>query len=356
MSLPWAGAQGNEIEFPDKPFYIDSRLNTGDSLTVNANNQIKTQARVANAQFQWIAKPDVSLHGYVLVHLGTGNVLTRSNDSLSLAALSTGNRDQLWRIESLDGPWCAINSNADWEKKINVYGSDLNGTIGLWRWDGGDNEKWSIRKEEGELTVDSIEYHVDRAVKDFNQPPTKLAATFIDNSAGSVPITSTVSLARTVTTSRTVTTTESNTVANRYVQSFGAKGGVKDVWEVNASFQFEQSSSKTISLSDSKTDTTSDTDTTTLQVVVPAGKRYRYQIAVYYAHFSIPFTAHMTFRSNVAGAQPQSLTVDGTYDGVSGMRSEVEVAEMPAVSAAPQAQPQTVERLPLAEIEHKAVA
>src|SRR5205085_12355808 len=67
--------------------------------------------------------------------------------------------DQLWRVEDLGSPWVGINNTGDWELKINVYGSDLHGRIGLYGWDGGhDNEKWLIRKETGKLTVDSIEY------------------------------------------------------------------------------------------------------------------------------------------------------------------------------------------------------
>jgi hypothetical protein len=328
----------NEISWTDKPFYIQSRIDGSNYVLTAADGGtatskgVKTKPLQANINYLWKAMRDTR-GGAFLLHVGTGLYLTRSGDSLALRSINTGDANQLWRVEDLGAPWVGINSWTDWEMKINVYRSDLNGTTALFHWDGGaDNEKWTLVEEAGTLDTISVQYHLEAAVRDFNEPPTRMLATFIDNSHGTKDLVSTVSLQRTLTTSRSITTSESDTVGRKYTQTFGAKGGVKDVWEVNASFSFEESSSTTKSLSDQNTDTQSMTDTCTLNVTVPAGKNYRYQVAVYYAKFNIPFTATMRFQSSTAGSAPVTTTIDGIYNGVNAMRSEVEAAEMPVAA------------------------
>ena len=340
----------NEISWTDKPFYIQSRINGSNYVLTAAdggtadNRGVKTKPLVPGMGNLWKAMSDTR-GGAFLSHLGSGLFLTRVGDSLALKPINSGDANQLWRVEDLGLPWVGINSWTDWEKKINVYGSDLNGTTALWRWDGGaDNEKWTLREETGTLETVSVTYHVESAIKNFNDPPTRMLATFVDNSRGTKDLTSTVALQRTMTTSRSITTSESNTEGRKYTQTFGIKGGVKDVWEANASFSFEESTSTTKSLTDQSTDTQSVTDTCTLNVTIPAGKNYRYQMAVYYAKFSIPFTATMRFTSSVPGAQPVTTTIEGVYNGVNAMRSEVEAAEMSVAAAQAQASARMVER------------
>jgi hypothetical protein len=338
----------NEIGWTDKPFYIQSKINGSNFVLTAAdggtadNRGVKTKPLASGMANLWKAMPDTR-GGAFLNHLGTGLFLTRVGDSLALRHINSGDANQLWRVEDLGLPWVGINSWTDWEQKINVYGSDLNGTTALWRWDGGaDNEEWALREEAGTLETVSVKYHLESAIKNFNEPPTRMVATFIDNSRGTKDLTSSVALQRTLTTSRSITTSESNTEGRKYTQTFGIKGGVKDVWEANASLSFEESSSTTRSLTDQSTDTQTMTDSCTLNVTIPAGKYYRYQVAVYYAKFSIPFTATMKFTSSVPGAQPVMTTIEGVYNGVNAMRSEVEAAEMSASGA--QAAAKTVDR------------
>lgn len=326
----------NEIAWTAKPFYIQSKINGSNYVLTaadggSANDKgVKTKPLVPNINNLWKALSDTR-GGAFLNHVGSGLFLTRVGGSLALRPINTGDANQLWRVEDLGSPWVGINSWTDWEQKINVYGSDLNGTTGLWHWDGGDdNEKWTLHEETGTLETVSVQYHIESAIRNFNEPPTRMLATFVNNSQGTKDLVSTVSLQRTLTTSRSITASESSTEGRKYTQTFGAKGGVKDVWEVNASLSFEESTSTTKSLSDQSTDTQSMTDTCTLNVTIPAGKNYRYQVAVYYAKFSIPFTATMRFQPSVPGAQPVTTTIEGVYNGVNAMRSEVEAAEVTA--------------------------
>ena len=67
--------------------------------------------------------------------------------------LNSTDPSQLFRVEDVGDNWVAINSLIQWEAKINVYGSDVHGTIGMWGWDGGDNEKWRLVEETGQAKV-----------------------------------------------------------------------------------------------------------------------------------------------------------------------------------------------------------
>jgi hypothetical protein len=320
----------NEIKWTAKPFYIQSKINGSNYVLTASGGGVKTIPLQSTIDNMWKASPDPR-GGAFLIHLGTGLVLARNGESLALQALNTGNSGQLWRVEDLGSPWVGINSYTDWEQKINVYRSNLNGTTGLYHWDGGaDNEKWLILDEDGTLATQQMQYFIDRATTDVSDPPSKMIATSIDNVQGAKDVTSTVALQRVITTSRQLTESTADTTGRKYTQTFAVKGGVKDVWEVSANFSFEESSSTTRSFSDQSTDTTSSSDTVSVNVTVPAGKKYRYQVAVYSAKYSIPFTATLSFTSSVPGSQPITTTIDGTYNGVNATHSEVEVADITA--------------------------
>jgi hypothetical protein len=320
----------NEIKWTTKPFYIQSKINGSNYVLTASGAGVKTIPLQSTIDNMWKASPDPR-GGAFLIHLGTGLVLARNGESLALQALNTGNSGQLWRVEDLGSPWVGINSYTDWEQKINVYRSNLNGTTGLFHWDGGaDNEKWLILDEDGTLATQQMQYFIDRATTDVSDPPSKMIATSIDNVQGAKDVTSTVALQRVITTSRQLTESTASTEGRKYTQTFAVKGGVKDVWEVSANLSFEESSSTTRSFSDQSTDTTSSADTVSVNVTVPAGKKYRYQVAVYSAKYSIPFTATLSFTSSVPGSQPVTTTINGTYNGVNATHSEVEVADITA--------------------------
>jgi hypothetical protein len=320
----------NEIKWTTKPFYIQSKINGSNYVLTNQSGSAKLrtiplQPTIAN---MWRALSDPR-GGAFLMHLGTGLALMRVDQQLLLQPLTTGLATQLWRLEDLGSPWTAINSYTDWEQKINVYGSDLNGVVGLYHWDrGADNEEWLILEENGVLASEQIQYFTDRATIDKSEPPTKMIATYIDNTKGGNDISSTVQLQRVLTTSRQITESSETTDGTKFTQNFEIKGGMKDAWEVTLDAGFEESTSTTKSFSDQSTDTTAAADTISLNVTVPAGKRYSYQVSVYNATFHIPFTSTLSFTSSVPGSQPVTATLNGTYNGVNALRSEIEVADV----------------------------
>ncbi len=320
----------NEISWPKNPFYIQSKIGLSNwALTVTDQGAVVMRSLTATIDQQWSATPDPR-GGAFLKHLGTGRVLARSSGGPLQAVNQNGSDpNQLWRVEDLGSPWVGINSLTDWEQKINVYGSDVHGTIGTWHWDrGSDNEEWRLIEETGTVTINSMVYDTSKAVADLGRPPYRCSATTVDNRRSAVPDTSTYTLARSVTTTRSFTNAQSDTTGHKYTQTFGVKGGIDKVIEVSASFSFEESDSKTISITSQTTDSETNTDTVSTSVNVPAGKMYRYQVVVYYGKVSVPYTAQLTFRSVVPGAAPVHFEQNGTFEGVNATETAIEVADV----------------------------
>jgi hypothetical protein len=317
------------ISWPTNPFYIISKINRSNFALVGSGGGVVIQPLTSTIEQLWTARPDPR-GGAFLQHVSSAKVLTSSgnrHEGLGLAALNDADANQLWRVEALDDGWRAINMLNDWEKKINIYGSNLNGTIGIWSWDGGDNEEWRITEETGTLTVDSVSYDMTRAAADLTRPPQLCAAITVDNKLQEGPITSTYTLQRSVTTSHSITNSETDTTGHKYTQTFGVKGGIDKVIEVSASASFEESDSKTISLTDQKTTSETNTDTVSQQVNVPAGKKYSYQVVVYYGQVTVPYTAHLTFQSSNTNVAPVHTTTSGIFTGVNSTNCEVWITD-----------------------------
>ena len=323
-------------------------------LTITPQGAVVLRPLTATIDQIWTATPDPR-GGAILRHVDTGLVLACGLASmfgtqfpagpLKAVNLNTSDATQLWRAEDLGDNWAGINTLLNWEAKINVYGSDVHGKIGVYHWDGGaDNEEWRLVTELGAITVDSVDYDMTKAVADLGMPPSHCAVTTVDNTLGGTPVTSTYSLARTVTTQRSITNSESDTSGHKYTQTFSIKGGIDKVVEVSASASFEESDSKTISLTDQKTNTETVTDTISTQVNVPAGKKYAYHVVVYYGKVNVPYTAHSTFQSSTTGAAPVSVTTQGVFTGVNKTNNEIVIRDI--TSPQPDKQ-QLVSRLPL---------
>ena len=149
------------INFPTKPFYIMSRLdNSNWVLTLTPQGAVVMRHLTSTNDQLWKATPDPR-GGSFLTHVGTGLVLAyqlqRSfpegetpGGPLLSANLDTADPKQLWRCEDLGFGSSGINAFLDWERKINIYHSDPNGTVGLYKWDNGSNEKWILFQEAGE--------------------------------------------------------------------------------------------------------------------------------------------------------------------------------------------------------------
>lgn len=319
----------NEISWPKNPFYIQSKIGLSNwALTITNQGAVVMQPLTATIDQQWSATSDPR-GGAFLKHLGTGRVLARGSGPLQAVNQNGSDPNQLWRVEDLGSPWVGINSLTDWEQKINVYRSDVHGTIGTYHWDrGADNEEWRLIEETGTVTVDSIVYDTSKAVADLSRPPYRCAATTVDNRRSAVPDTSTYTLARSITTTRSFTNSESDTTGHKYTQTFGVKGGIDKVIEVSASFSFEESDSKTISITNQTTNSETNTDTVSTSVNVPAGKMYRYQVVVYYGKVSVPYAAQLTFQSVVPGAAPVHFQQTGIFEGVNATETAIEVADV----------------------------
>lgn len=329
-----------ETDFPTKPFYIQSKINTSNWALTVENGQIKTKPIQGTVDFLWTARKDPR-GGAVLTNIGSGLVLTAQLVTIPLVnlkvpggpllagVLDPGASLQLFRAELLDGPWRAINTLLNWETKVNVYGSDLNGTVGLYHWDNGaPNEEWLLLEETAEVETVSIDYHKDLAKIDLSLPPKFSDASPWDNRQGAVPLTGSTTITSTVTDSRQITNSTSDTTGRKYTQTFSVKGGIDKVFEVSASGSFEESSSKTISYSDQTTHTTTETITKTVNYNVPPGKKYKYQLVIYSGKCDVPYTAHMKFQSAVAGSEPVFFETQGVFTGVNQTESDVALTDV----------------------------
>lgn len=319
-----------EISWPTKPFYIMSKIGLSNwvltEISIAAGfDALTMQARTGTIDQLWMATPDPR-GGAILRHIKSDLVISclplqswivTNKPSLNLQPFNSADPLQLFRLEDVGDNWVAINGLFDWEYKINVFGSDPHGRIGMWPWDGGDNEQWKLLEEAGDVTVNSIEYDLSQAKGDLGQPPTACKAEDSDNTQGSTePLTGTITLKRVITTTTQHTISESDTTSHKYSQTFGIKGGIAKVVEVTTSLSFEEADSKTTSSIDQKTHSTTDTDTLSTNTNVPPGKKYRYQVVVHYGKVSVPFTAHLTFQSSIPGIAPLQFTSKGVFNGV----------------------------------------
>ena len=339
-----------EIDFPNKPFYIQSKIGLSNWALTIEGGQIKTRRIQGTVDFLWTARKDPR-GGSVLTNIGSGLVLTAKllthplfpglkyvGGPLEARALDPAAPEQLFRAGTLDGDWREVNAFLNWEMKINVYGSDPNGTVGLYRWDGGaPNESWLLLEETAEVETVSITYDKNLAKVDLSLPPKFAGVDVEDNLKGKSPLTGSTTITSTVTDSRAITNSTSDTTGQKYTQTFGMKGGIDKVFEVSASGSFEESSSTTIGYSDQKTHTTTETISKQVNYNVPAGQKYQYQLVINFGSCDVPYTARMKFQSRVAGAQPVFFDTQGVYKGVNQTGSEVVVTDLtpPSEAVAP---------------------
>jgi len=313
--------------WPSKPFYILSKQALDGisdwTLTVGQNNNFNIQRSTYTIDQLWQAVPSPS-GGAFLLNIGSGLVLQGQDGGkpLLVRSLDTGNAWQ--RFNSEGTGWACINAINDGELKVNIFGPNVNGPVGLYHWDGGhDNEEWMLTQEQGQVTVDSIRYDMTKAAGDFGLPPSHCEAAVCDG-----PSTVTMALARSITKTQSFATSQSSTTGHKYTQTFGVKGGIDKVVEVSASFSFEESDSETNSLTNQDTSSDTVTDTVSVQVAVPAGKKYQCQIVVYYGKVTVPYTANLTFQSSIPGAKPVTVPTSGMFTGVNSTRSEVQIIDL----------------------------
>ena len=139
----------NEISWPTGRFNIVSKLAAGPAgnyvLTFDSSQNRVRIVGNPGPDDHWTATPD-PLGGALLTHVKSGLTLamTQPGEKLIMVPPGTDMR-QLWRVETLGDPWVGINALMNWEWKVNVFGSDPGGIVGVYHWDhGADNEKWLL--------------------------------------------------------------------------------------------------------------------------------------------------------------------------------------------------------------------
>lgn len=344
-----------ETEFPAKPFYIQSKIGMSNWALTVEGDQIKTRRLEGNINFLWTAQKDAR-GGSVLKNIGSGLVLTAQLIPLPIApkikipggpllarAFDPTAPEQLFRAGSLDGDWREINTFLNWEMKVNVYRSDPNGTIGLYRWDGGaPNESWLFREETTELETVSVDYDTNRMTINTLLPPKFGDVSVWDNRQGKGPLTGKTDLTSSVTDTKSITNSTTDTTGQKYTQTFSMKGGIDKVFEVTASGSFEESSSTTIGYSDQTTHTKTETITKTVYYDVPPGKIYQYQMVIKFGSCDVPYTARMKFLSRVAGSQPVLFVTQGVFRGMNQTATEVVVTDVTPPTPIPPIPPRFV--------------
>jgi len=328
----------SDADFPTQPFYIKSKIGLSDWALTVENGAVKTKHLEGTIDFLWSAQKDPR-GGSILKHIGTGHVLTCQLETflgiriptgpLTVSPLDTANSCQLWRPEPLGEIWRGINTLLNWEMKINVPASNTDKQIGLYSWDGGaDNEEWLFIAETAKVETVSVTYQLDLAKADLLLPP-KISSTIDeDNREGSVPLTGSKSHSTSVTETVSVTNSASDTTGTTYTQTFSVSGGLDKVFEVTASASFEENRSKTVSFSEEKSKSTTETVTETVNFNVPPGKKYGYQLVVYYGKCDVPYTAQMKFQSVVPNTKPVMFTTEGVFTGVNKTKVEVVVRDL----------------------------
>lgn len=320
-----------ETTFPTGPFYIQSKIALSNWALTTNELKLKLSPLKGGIEHLWQATPD-SRGGSFLKNIHSGKFLTVTGIMSGLGVTSRFDPSdvmQLFRAEDLGGNWRAINLLCNWELKMNVYNSDRHGRIGPFEWNGGaDNESWRLIPETSTVETVSVEFDLKGATTNLNLPPMVSSHSDLDNRAADAPMTGQISLALSETTSRSITNSTSDTTGRIYTQTFGAKGGIDKVFEVSASASFNESTSKTIAYTDATVDAKTVTHSQLVNTNVPVGKKYRYSLMVFNGKCSIPYTAHMLFKSAVPGAVPHPFVSTGIYTGVNAIYSGVKVSDI----------------------------
>jgi hypothetical protein len=324
-----------ERAWPTQPFYIQSFLDGSNyAMTFwqrpvdgTIEDNVGLRPLTPGVWHLWKALPDPR-GGAFLQHVGTGYFLTRVGNQLRLGPMEYNNRHQLWCADELEWPGrVGIRAQSDWGVSWDVYYNDVNGRVGMWgtnnnRW----NQQWILIPEVGGLEVTKVTYDLAAAIKNFNEPPSRMAALVVRNPSNSIVMEVSKKLERSVTKSRTISLEITDARTLTYSQTFSVSASL-GAWEASSEFKFEQSYTKSTTLSNSTTESETMTEEVTVSGAIPPGKTWSFQLAVYYAKFRIPFTAQMRFRSSLPGSPTEDLTVSGWYDGVNGVKTEVEVNE-----------------------------
>jgi hypothetical protein len=230
-------------------------------------------------------------------------------------------------IDAVPVPWIRICPATLAFKHVCVLDNDPNKDVVGWTnviGEGGDEALWNLIPETGTLAFKSIDYDLKQATSNLGVAPRYFEDDTIENTTDT-PLTGSKQFSWQTSKSRTLTNSYSQTSASTFTQTFGIKGGIKDVVEVSESSTFSTSQSDTEAQTDGTTTTETHTEVTTINWNVPAHKTYQYAVKESAGKVSVPYTATATFKSSVAGIHPRDITIQGIFEGVNVVRTEIEV-------------------------------
>lgn len=316
--------------WPKNAFYIVSKLRLQNyALQVSDKKLILAPLSYGLNQL-WQAVPiGSSSDGVQLKHVESGLSLCgpEQRHPVTLAIFDLHSPAFIWRREKVDD-WFAINVLHNWEAKLNIYASKTEGPIGLWNWSkAAENELWCMIEETGSLTILDLQFNKSQAVAG-KLPPHSCLPTIVDNSDPKVhgPVKGKRSLERELYSSRSTSQSESSTTGRVYRQSLGMELEIKKILKLTAEASFEESESKTVGWDKQQVDSERVVDTVEVDVNVPPGKKYKYQVVVYYGKITVPYTAKLKYQSQRnPGVGDRDFTVTGEFQGVNAtvMRSRL---------------------------------
>ncbi|AYV45237.1 hypothetical protein CFHF_03480 [Caulobacter flavus] len=337
-----------EVPFPDRPFYILSKLRGGESLalTLGGEGRAVLQPLAGDIAQLWTATPHPH-GGSVLRHLASGLALTyrtrhystpkgggydTPEGAVHLTAFSPGEVRQVWRAEAVNG-WVALNTRLDWEYKLNIYRSDPRGDIGVYRWDGGaDNESWTLPVEAGEAVATELRYAHRLFTDVIARPPQRGPVMVVDNRAGAELLTDVRWTPRTYEIERAFVVDEA--CDRGPMAAFGQAAGFDKAMDGLIDGQTMERMIQPLPEGDPQAPYRELIDDPAQALVeVPPGRAYGYQAVVDYVRVVAPFTAVLRLRSAMTGRLSGEVAITGRFVGVNPARSEVQVQDLTAVGA-----------------------
>lgn len=344
--------------FPTQPFYIQSKVGLQDYVLVpgrsdGAKLPVKIEHRTGALDELWTATPDPRGGAYICNLGDLSEVFGSSAGPLCLAIdepdrgarvyvekLSAANARQMFEVSKEFGdPWVGVRTLSEYEIGMWIHAylfiqlrdrNNPDGEIVAWAFNKGSGDEkvqWNLIPENGELTIKSITYDTDKAVRNLNLPPRFFAADSYENTTDTLQ-TASKSFSWQSSKSMSLTTSDSHTSGSAFSQTFGIKGGIKDVVELSSSTTFSSSTSDTKMQTDGKTTTETTINTTNINYSVPPHKSYLYSVKELAGQINVPYTAVGEFKSSVPGVATKTLTINGVFVGVNVYNTMIETKDV----------------------------
>lgn len=331
-----------EILFPDEPFFIVSSLEHASlALSLDKAGKLVLAPLLGSPGQRWVAERD-RRGGALLRHVASGLALTckarrggpggadvtiDGSETLVFAA-PPGQPDiaQRWRVETL-GFWTCLNSQMDWEYKLNVFGGDKTGRIGVRRWENGaPQERWLVPTEAGVIELQHVRYDLDRAVAEPLPPTPADPALIVDNRAGEETLEKRITLTRTCVSERgcRLDPADRKRLAGVTIHEDKVLIGVV-LTDQGDCVEREMAPTP---LDDPDPHRTVSEEPVEVTVRVPPGRVYGYQALVRHARVQAPFSARLVFYRLADGLETRGFDVAGVFTGVNPVETRIQVRDL----------------------------